>query len=161
MSPAPCRTVIVCIGNELIADDAAGFEIYQRLAGCAARLEYCGLGGIDLLSLLEGETDLIVVDAVELGATPGTIHVLPWETLPATKSAISAHGLGLRETIEIGQVLYPQNMPQRITLVGLEGRCFNRTREFMTPAVSAALDPAATIIRELVKEGTRNEHDTA
>lgn len=151
MSTSDCRTIVICIGNELVADDAAGFDIFNRLAGCNARLEYCSVGGIDLLPMLEGETDLIVVDAVQLGAAPGTVHVVPWECLPHESSAISSHGLGLRETIEIGATLYPGTMPERITLVGIEGRCFNRTREFMTIEVQAAIDTAVTIIEELIK----------
>jgi hydrogenase maturation protease len=160
MPVADRRTIIVCIGNELIADDAVGFEVYNRLltAGrfddCRSiRLEYCGVGGIDILPLLEGESDLIVVDAVQLGVPPGTIHVLDWELLPAGGSAISAHGLGLRETIEIGRTLYPESMPERITLVGIEGRCFNRTRDCMTGEVQDAIGRAVTIIEGLAAAG--------
>ncbi|MDD2735659.1 MAG: hydrogenase maturation protease [Desulfuromonadaceae bacterium] len=153
MSTSDHCTIVICIGNELVADDAVGFEIFNRLAGCEARLEYCSVGGIDLLPMLEGETDLVVVDAVQLGALPGTIHVLPWDALPRDSSTISSHGLGLRETIEIGTTLYPGTMPEWITLVGIEGRCFNRTREFMTEAVQAAIDTAVTIIKELVARG--------
>jgi hydrogenase maturation protease len=144
------RTIIICIGNELIADDAVGFEIYNRLAGCTARLEFSGVGGIDMLPLLNGETDMIVVDAVQLGAAPGTIHVIPWDSLPRGSMEISAHGLGLRETIEIGSTLYPQEMPERITLIGIEGRCFNRTREHMTCEVREAIDRAVLAIEKLI-----------
>lgn len=150
MPPADRRTIIICIGNELVADDAAGFEIYSRLAGCSARLEYCSVGGIDLLAMLEGETDMIVVDAVQFGAPAGTIHVLPWDELPADSSAISSHGLGLREALEIGAILYPGTMPKNVTLVGIEGRCFNLTREHMTAEVRDAIDPAVTMIRKLL-----------
>lgn len=153
MSAPDRRTIIVCIGNELIADDAVGFEVFNRLTGCPARLEFCGVGGIDMLPLLEGETDMIVVDAVQFGAQPGTIHVLPWETLPHSSSAISAHGLGLRETIEIGTILYPEKMPQRVTLVGIEGRCFNRTRDCMTAEVQGAIDTAVTTIEKILQQG--------
>ncbi len=153
MSTADRRTIIICIGNELIADDAVGFEIFNRLAGSNARLEYCSVGGIDMLPLLEGETDMIVVDAVQFGAEPGTIHVIPWNELPGSSSAISVHGLGLRETIEIGSILYPQSMPERITLVGIEGRCFNLTREYMTSEVQTAIDSAVTMIEEIVARG--------
>ncbi len=153
MSTEDRRTIIICIGNELIADDAVGFEIYNRLAGCKARLEFCSVGGIDMLPLLEGETDMIVVDAVQFDVVPGTIHVIPWNELPLSSSAISAHGLGLRETIEIGSILYPRNMPERITLVGIEGRCFNRTREYMTEEVEVAIGRAVTMIEELIARG--------
>jgi hydrogenase maturation protease len=147
------RTIVVCIGNELIADDAVGFEIHNRLVGCNARLEYCGVGGIDMLGMLEGETDLVVVDAVQFGAAPGTIHVLPWDSLPATSTAISSHGLGLRETIEIGRTLYPQEMPERVTLIGIEGRCFNRTRDHMSKEVCDAISPAVETIEALLQGG--------
>ncbi|OGU14961.1 MAG: peptidase [Geobacteraceae bacterium GWC2_53_11] len=153
MSAPDRRTIIVCIGNELIADDAVGFEIFNRLVDCPARLEFCGVGGIDMLPLLEGETDMIVVDAVQFGAEPGTIHVLPWESLPHSSSAISAHGLGLRETIEIGTILYPEKMPQRVTLVGIEGRCFNRTRDYMTAEVQDAIEPAVSTIENILQQG--------
>lgn len=152
MSAADRRTIIICIGNELVADDAAGFEIYNRLAGCRARREYCSVGGIDLLALLEGETDMIVVDAVQLGAPAGTIHIIPWDFLPGDSSAISSHGLGLREALEIGSILYPGTMPARVTLVGIEGRCFDRTREYMTAEVRDAIEGAVTCIRELLND---------
>lgn len=153
MQPANCSTIIICIGNELIADDAVGFEIFTRLADSGARVEYCSVGGIDMLPLLQGETDLLVVDAVQFGATAGTIHILPWDALPSNSTAISAHGLGLRETIEIGNALYPETMPQRITLIGIEGRCFNRTRDYMTREVEDAIDTAVMKIEELLHGG--------
>jgi len=152
--PAPDdRTIVVCIGNELVADDAAGFEVYRRLAPIAARLEYRALGGIDLLSLFQGERQLLVVDAVQLGAPPGTLHLIPWEELPENDSQISAHGLGLRETIAIGRIICPWQVPERVTLIGIEGRCFDRTREFMTREVSRAIDGAVALVRRLVHQG--------
>jgi hydrogenase maturation protease len=153
--PSPVRrTIVVCIGNQLVADDAAGYEVFCRLAPLPGRLEYCGVGGIDLLPLFQGETDLIVVDAVELGAAPGTVHLIPWERLPENRTQISAHGLGLRESIEIGRILYPDQVPERVTLVGIEGRCFNRTREFMSREVSDSIDFAVAAVRELVQGGS-------
>jgi hydrogenase maturation protease len=157
--PAPDRrAIVVCIGNELIADDAAGFEVFKRLGYLKARLEYCAVGGIDILPLLDGESDMIVVDAVQLGAAPGTVHVLPWDDLPQNSTAISAHGLGLRETIEIGRMLFPEKMPERITLVGIEGRCFNLPRDNMTAEVVAAIDPAVATVEKLVQGGNNGKN---
>ena len=159
MSAPDVRTIVVCIGNELIADDAAGYEVFVRLDRysrrdpLAARLEYRGVGGIDLLPLFQGERHLVVVDAVQLGAAPGTVHVLPWEELPRGGSEISAHGLGLRDTIEIGRILCPGQIPNRVTLVGIEGRCFNLTREYMTGAVADAIEVAVATVRKLVRQG--------
>ena len=65
--------------------------------------------------------------------------------------AISAHGIGLRETVEIGLALYPERMPKRIVLVGIEGRCFDLPREHMSQAVAEAVDPAVNRVLALLQ----------
>ncbi|HBA70968.1 MAG: peptidase [Geobacteraceae bacterium GWC2_55_20] len=148
--------MIVCIGNDLVADDAAGHEIYLRLRNpelpIEVRLEYAAVGGIALLDRLTGrESTMIVVDAVQFGSPPGTIHCLNWDELPDLGvGALSGHDIGLRETVAIGRLLYPDKLPERIVLVGIEGRCFNRTRAAMTPETAAALDDAVLLIRNML-----------
>lgn len=150
--------LVVCIGNELVADDAIGFEVYRLLSEMDfkddVRIEFLGVGGLALLDLLEGEEKvLMVVDAVWFGAHPGTIHFLSWDQLPNLSiSSISVHGIGLKETIEIGQTLYPELMPESVFLVGIEGRCFNRMRDEMTPETAAAASLAAEYIRNKLKK---------
>jgi hydrogenase maturation protease len=146
--------LVVCVGNELIADDAIGYEVYARLRAmdlpAGARIEFAGIGGLALLDYLTGdEQAMIVVDAVQLGAPAGTIHCISWDAVPSCGSkAISAHGIGLKETIDIGKILYPELIPPEIILVGIEGRCFNRMRDAMTPATAAAAEDAAEYIRK-------------
>ncbi len=145
--------LVVCVGNELIADDAVGYEVYTRLRSMdlppGARIEFAGVGGVALLDYLTGgERAMIVVDAVQLGADAGTIHCLPWDAVPSRgNAAISAHGIGLKEAMDIGNILYPGLIPPAVMLVGIEGRCFNMMREAMTPATAAAAGPAAEYIR--------------
>lgn len=147
------HALVVCIGNELVADDAVGHAVYQQLrhAGLpeGARLEYCGVGGIALLELLDGQDQLmIVVDAVQFGDPPGTVTSWSWDQLPCPGAgcSISAHGIGLKDTIAIGQTLYPERMPHQTRLVGIEGCCFDALGAPMTPAVAAAIPAAATIV---------------
>jgi hydrogenase maturation protease len=146
-------TLVVCIGNELIADDAIGCEVYARLRSMDlpsdTRIEFVGVGGLALLDHLRGdERAMIVVDAVQMGAAAGTLHCLPWDKLPSFRNAaVSAHGIGLKDTIEVGRMLYPEKIPPQVLLVGIEGRCFDRMRDVMTPATAAAADEAAEYIR--------------
>jgi len=146
--------LVVCIGNELIADDAIGFEVYKLLLDMDfpkdVRIEFSGVGGLALLDLLDGgEELLIVVDAVQFGLPPGTIHCLSWDKIPSFGNpSISVHGIGLKEAIDIGKALYPEKIPESIFLVGIEGRCFNRMRDAMTPETAAAADKAAAYIRD-------------
>lgn len=94
--------------------------------------------GVALLDRLEGERTLIVVDAVQLDSPPGAMHVLEWDDLPpAGGPAVSAHGIGVREAVEISRCLIPEKMPSRVTLVGVEGRCFDRVGQPLTAEVAA------------------------
>lgn len=143
---------MACIGNELVADDAVGYALYRLLQAeplpATVRVEFCGVGGIALLDLLTGQEDLlVVVDAVQFGDQPGTVHCLNWEQLPALGgSAISAHGIGLKEAVSIGRTLYPERMPRQVLLVGVEGCCFDQLGGEMTPEVAAALPRALAAV---------------
>ncbi|MBT1074154.1 hydrogenase maturation protease [Geobacter grbiciae] len=147
------RVVVVCVGNDLVADDAVGFEVYRRLTESplppGVTLHYAAVAGIDLLDYLTGkESAMIVVDAVQFGAPTGTIHNLRWDELPDFGAgAISAHFIGLKETIDIGRFLYPELIPTTVLLVGIEGRRFNQTRDAMSSEVAAAIEPATASIR--------------
>lgn len=149
----PTRALVVCIGNELVADDAVGYAVFNALSEAglpdAVRLEYCAVGGVAMLELLSGRDQLlIVVDAVQFGAPHGTVHLWSWDQLPAAGdgNAVSAHGIGLKDTIAIGRTLYPERMPPRILLVGVEGRCFDLLGEPMTPPVAAAVPEAVSVV---------------
>lgn len=146
--------LIVCIGNELVADDGVGCAVYQRLREQPlpdhVRVAFLGLGGIDLLEEIDGEEVLVVVDGVQLGGSPGTIHQLGWDQLPAMQSGpVSGHGIGIREAIVVGKCLYPERVPQRIHLIGIEGSCFNQLGVGLSAEVARAVPEAVAVILSL------------
>lgn len=162
MTPAGPRAVVACVGNGLVADDAVGGAVAARLALAAlppgVRVELLGTGGLALLDGLDGEDVLVVVDAVQLGAAAGTLHVLEWDGLPsAPGQAVSAHGIGVREAIDVGRMLCPERMPGRVVLVGIEGACFDRLGGAMTPGVAAAVPRAAAEVVRLVGGGAARQ----
>ena len=84
------RVLISGMGNVLRRDDGFGVEVARRLAqehgriaaGSGARLKIIevGIGGIHLVQeLMDGYDVLVVVDAMEHGSPPGTVHVLEAE----------------------------------------------------------------------------------
>ena len=143
--------LVVCIGNDLVADDGVGKAVYKELElsrlPSGTRLSYLGLGGIDLLEELNGEDRLVVVDAVQLGSAPGTVHILDWAGLPYMEPRpVSGHGIGIREAIEVGRRLYPERAPQHIHLVGIEGKCFDQLGQGLTSEVEAAVPAAVAAV---------------
>ncbi len=149
--------LIVCIGNDLVADDGVGQAIFSELERRSLppqiRLKMLGLGGMALLNEFEGEEHLIVVDAVQLGASPGTVHVLDWDQLPQGGGHVSCHGIGIREAIEVSRTLYPEVTPEIIHLVGIEGKCFDQLGQGLSPEVEESIEPATKRILEILDMG--------
>jgi hydrogenase maturation protease len=149
------ESLVVCIGNDLVGDDGAGAAVYERLQKmelpASVRVEYLGLGGMDLLEQLEGEQLLVVVDGVQLGSVPGTVHQLSWAEIPSLGSRpVSGHGIGIREAVEVAERLYPEKVPTDIYLVGIEGRCFDQLGMEMSDEVGRAVGPAAEQVIKLL-----------
>ena len=149
------RVVVACVGNALVGDDAIGCVVHDHLAAQplppGVRLQLLGVAGLRLLDDLCGEDALVAGAAVALGAAPGTVHGIPWDDLPPSRGAVTSHGLGLREVMELGQRLFPERTPRQAFLVGVEGRSFDRLGEAMTPAVAAAAAPAAAQVLALAR----------
>lgn len=148
------EALVVCIGNDLVADDGVGHavfgELQRRILPENVSLKLLGLGGMALLHEFAGEKILIVVDAVQFGVIPGTVHLLEWDDLPEAGSHVSCHGIGIREAIEVSRKLYPENTPENVYLVGIEGQCFDQLGEGLTAAVAASVSLAADKVLELV-----------
>jgi hydrogenase maturation protease len=147
--------LVVCIGNDLVADDGVGKVVHDRLGELplpeGTRLAFLGLGGIDLLDQFEGEERLVVVDAMQLGGAAGTVHVLDWTGLPHMgPRPVSGHGIGVREAIEVGRRLYPERTPRLIHLVGVEGRVFDQLGRGLSAEVVAAVPQAVAAVLNLL-----------
>ena len=149
------QILIVCIGNDLVGDDGIGSAVWRQLSSRTLpdriRLVNLGLGGLDLLEIMEGESLLIVVDAVQLGGVPGTVYCLEsTEMTPAPGRPVSGHGIGLQEALKMGAVLYPERMVEKAFFVGIEGKCFDQLGRGLSPKVEAAIPDAIRIIENLV-----------
>ncbi|MBI5033730.1 MAG: hydrogenase maturation protease [Chloroflexi bacterium] len=78
----PNRVLIAGMGNVLRRDDGFGVHVAKQLATANnlpmnVKLIEVGIGGIHLVhELMSGYDALIVLDAVERGTRPGTLHTL-------------------------------------------------------------------------------------
>lgn len=150
------EALIVCIGNDLVADDGVGPAVHEELSrrrlGAGVKLRLLGLGGMNMIGEFDGEMLLIVVDAVQFGSEPGTIHVLRWEQLPVSSSQVSCHGIGIREAVEVSQKLYPHKTPIEVYLVGVEGKCFDRLGAGLSEEVAPCIPAAAESVLQLLEK---------
>ncbi len=81
------KTLILGLGNPLVSDDSVGLrvadELKMRLAGRAdVEVSEDYWGGLRLMERMIGFDRAVVVDAIQTGAPPGTIHLLAADGMP-------------------------------------------------------------------------------
>jgi hydrogenase maturation protease len=144
---------VLALGNLLLGDDGVGLALLERIAryaewGPAVELVDGGTAGLSLLGQLDGRTGLLVLDAVGLGAAPGTVHVLGLDdVLGMGRRAGTAHEGNASELLQAAMLL--GTVPARVVVVGVEPEVL-RTGIGLSEPVSAALDAATrTAVRQL------------
>lgn len=138
---------IICIGNRLVEEDAAGPAVYDRLRTLELpddlEITEGGLAGLDLLPLLEKGGRVVFVDAISGFGSKGSIVVLDQETLLQQTSEPSyGHAAGLSYLLTVLPHVCEGKLPEEITLIGLEGMCS-----------SAVIDEAATMSITIATRG--------
>ena len=137
-------TLVIGVGNEFRNDDLAGLEVVRRLSGFATK--ELPLGGYELMDAWDGATEVVLVDAMQSGAPPGTITVFDAIDAPLPSGTFtSTHAIGIAETIEMARSL--GSLPPRLTVFGIEvASVTNGTT--LTPQVESALDRVGEQIEE-------------
>ncbi len=151
--PAPTMTLILGIGNSLLADDGVGLHVLEALAADAdPALRLCDGGtiGLALLPEIENCARLIVIDAVEMGAPSGTLMVFEDAAMDAQMRGRkhSAHEVALADLMGAAQLLGA--LPPRRALVAVQPGSIGWGLA-PTPPVVAAIEPACVAVRALVK----------
>ena len=114
---------VVGAGNWLIASDRAGPLVLERIRGRygpEVEIRNIGSAGLALLDHLHGQELMCLVDACLTGGPPGRVHVaeLSFDGIPDPVGSL--HQIGPLETLAIAARLYPENMPKRAVLIGIE-----------------------------------------
>ena len=141
------KTLILGLGNPLITDDSVGLRVVEELKPLLADREDVEVaedywGGLRLMERMIGFDRAIVIDAIQTGAAPGTIHLLNPDGIPTQRSA-SAHDVNLSTALAFGRQAgahLPEN--DQIRLVGIEAEDTLNFGEHCTAAVQAAIPRA-------------------
>jgi hydrogenase maturation protease len=143
------------VGNVLARDDAVGIRVVEALERAAAeapgllpddtRIVDGGTLGPELLATLEGARGIVLVDAIDLGADAGTVHVLRGDAVAAVTSWGRS---GLAETVAIGRLMGWLGMP--LALVGIQAAEISIGLG-LSPAVERAVPGAVGVVAEVAR----------
>ena len=149
------KTLVIGLGNPLITDDSVGLRILARLKSLLAGRPNIDVtedywGGLRLMERMIGYDRAIVVDAICTGAVPGTIHYLLLDMVPTQRSA-SAHDVNLPTALAFGRQA-GAHLPadKDVRLVAVEAEDVINFGDQCTPAVAAAIEPAAEKVVQLL-----------
>jgi hydrogenase maturation protease len=133
-------TRVLCLGNPILADDAFGFVVAERLRRTRADIEVCesSTSGFDLLDCTLGARRLIVVDTLQSGAVPpGTVSIFR-EGVVRTVPGGSPHYVGLFEALKLGRAL-GLDVPEEVVIIAVEPADCLTVGGDMHPSVRAAV----------------------
>jgi hydrogenase maturation protease len=153
--------LVLGIGNTVKGDDGVGIDIVRRLSRWSRNwygaVEYLegGIQGIALLGSIAGRYALVILDAVALGAPPGTVHLLQdGEVLALSQHSTSAHEGNVGELLASALLL--GELPERIFLVGIEPACLQNGIGLSQP-VRSAIPEALGLARNVVAEALESQ----
>ncbi len=146
------RILVIGVGNEYRGDDGVGRRVARELSDrgshTIAILEATG-EGTALLESWNGADAVILVDAVQSGAPPGTIHRLDAQArpLPVGFLRTSTHAFGVVEAVELGRAL--NQLPRRLVIYGIEGKAFDPDTGLSREVALAARDVTERVLRDI------------
>ncbi len=146
------RILVAGVGNLLRGDDGFGPAVAARLDGLPDGIDVVetGIGGIALLQeLIAGCDGLVLVDAVDRGAPPGTVFVLEPEVGEAVHVP-DVHLANPDRVLTMAKALGA--LPERVVIVGCQPAETDELEQRLSPAVEAAVSRAVEKVEQTVRE---------
>ncbi len=138
---------VLCLGNELLGDDAFGVLAARRIAELCPEMDVIesSSSGLHLLDQICGCSELTVIDTVETGkAEPGTIYRLDEDSLPCVRGD-APHCTGLFDALRLARVL-GLAAPIEVRVLAVEAADCRTIGGGMDERVRAALDEVVDLV---------------
>lgn len=148
------KVVVLGLGNLMRTDDGVGIHAIRLLSSegrlpSEVELIEGGTLGLDLLHGLRGVTYLLVLDAVDVGAAPGTLLRFENSEMPAIPIAKSVHLLGFVDLL--GALKLLEDAPDEVVLLGIQPESTGWGVS-LSPNIAAAVNDL--VERALIQIGT-------
>jgi hydrogenase maturation protease len=137
------RTVVLGLGNMLMADDGVGLAALARLdddwfVPRGVTLVDGGTWGMNLLHIVEGADNLLIFDAIDIGGAPGSIVRLEGNDIPRFLSQkLSPHQIDLREVLALAELR--GMVPEQLVALGIQPERVEMSTT-LSPAVEGHID---------------------
>ena len=149
-------TLIIGIGNSLLTDDGAGVHVIEALQKAdlpgSVELVDGGTLGFALLEKVESARRLIVVDAAQLDAEPGTVQSFrnrDMDVYLTSRKRSSVHEVNLLDIMAAAK--FRGLMPRDYALVGIQPACMDWGSE-PTEAVARGVAEATRVVLDMLQE---------
>ena len=140
------KTIILGIGNILKGDDAFGPLVCERLRGeriCAEIIDAATVPENYIQTIIKkSPQNLIIIDAIDFGAKPGSIQV--FETEQLNSLVISTHTLSPRIFID----MIRQNIELDVYIIGVQPKQ-TQLGLSLSKEVEQAINDLTTILKEI------------
>jgi hydrogenase maturation protease len=150
------RTLVLGIGNSILGDDGVGVRVAQAVASKikddSIDVMDVNVDGLNLFDFILGYDRLVVIDAIvtEDGEIGEIYRLKPEQICSPSGSAISPHHYTLASTIEIGNRLFPREIPQDVVVFAINTEDASLITEEMSPKVREAVPKAVNLVLEEV-----------
>ena len=156
------KILVAGMGNVLRGDDGFGIRVVEMLsAECEPKkgveIYEAGIGGIGLVQELMGGFDaLILVDAIDKNAEPGTLFVVepkldqPDDLVGLHQSMVDMHYADPSKVLLLAAAL--NVCPPKVFLVGCQPEYVEDAVEGLRPPVERAVPLAVKEVLSLIKE---------
>ena len=135
------NAIVIGLGNRYRGDDAAGPVALDRLSGRLPENVPVFESAGDAAAIIEAWRDrdrAVLIDAVESGAEPGTVHRLDGRAgVPAHWNMGSTHLVSIGEAVELSWAL--ECLPAELLIFGIEVARTDHTED-LSPEVDEAID---------------------
>ena len=137
------KALVLGIGNLLIGDEGVGcltVEELSRRYTLPPSVECVdgGTAGFELLSMIDGKDQVILIEALRNDMAPGTVVMVEGEHVPkAFLARTTPHQLGICDVLAAAQLC--ETMPEHLTLYGIEPKQME-VGIGLTPEVEAGME---------------------
>jgi hydrogenase maturation protease len=147
---------VIALGQGAAGDDGVGLAVLDALReqGVPPGVELVRAPeDVALVSLLETDAPVVLVDAVLDAPAGRVLELSPTDFARRGTRAVSTHGIGAAEAVELARALVPDAVSPSVRVVAVTIERPARYQQRLSPAVAAAVPHAVARVLELVGGG--------